>query len=62
MNLRVFLFNKTGDFGWLQHRRANTPYNSTPTYNNGGRVSMSAFENNTTPACSSAITLLGHAN
>lgn len=46
----------------MKHRRANTPYNPTPTYNNGGRVSMSAFENNTTPAYSSAITLLGHAD
>ena len=35
---------------------------ATPTYSNGGRVSMSAIENKTTPACSSAITLLGHAD
>ena len=26
MNLRVFLFNKTGDFGWLQGRWDFLPY------------------------------------
>ena len=35
MNLRVFLFNKTGDFGWLQNtsramKKATKPAGSIP--------------------------------
>lgn len=49
MNLRVF---------YLTRRGLSDGYLITMA----GEPAMSAFENNTTPACSSAITLLGHAD
>ena len=36
MNLRVFLFNKTGDFGWLREIYKNPPLPYFDMYDNGG--------------------------